>query len=403
MKVEFGNLNKKLLLLLIFPIFFQISNLILPREVSALYYYFTSVLGYLLAGIFYLIILYKSRNYKKEASSRTTIGRYSILNPLYLENQSVIKQRKIKKLYSIFLLSLINMVPIILENNVLTLELYKKFTNSLGVLIIILFYMFFSKIILNLKIYKHQIISLFFISVCSIISILIDIYFEIDLKPEIFSDCVLTLLCFIVLNGFYSLYSVLIKKHFETHLNSPYNLMFFVGLFSFILIIPLNLFVYFYNEAGKILGKDVINQIIDLYEKYNIKFIFLFIFDIISKFICLVGIIHTIYYFTPCHYIISFIFSQFLFKISEWIRGNSKNEEKDEWYFVLIYVLLYGIIIFSSLIYNEIIIIHLWSMEENTFKYISFRQRLESEDSLLDDENLEGRNTVLSYESIGED
>ena len=55
-------------------------------------------------------------------------------------------------------------------------------------------------------------------------------------------------------------------------------------------------------------------------------------------------------------------------------------------------------------LHNEIIIIHLWSLEENTFKYISFRQKLEFED-LLDsyEGNLSKQNSISSDTSLDED
>ena len=60
----------------------------------------------------------------------------------------------------------------------------------------------------------------------------------------------------------------------------------------------------------------------------------------------------------------------------------------------MIYIFSYIIIFFSGLIYNEVIIINLWSMEVNTFKYTSFREKLEIENSLnYDEDDLNVRDT----------
>ena len=401
MRVEFGFLSYKLLILLLFPIFNQIDKFVFNIKTSSLYYYFTFSISYLLAGIFYLIILYRSKNHKKLSSLKHPEIKLNAIEEVFLENQNIIKQRKIKKLISIFLLALIYLLPILIQGFVLNVEIDKIFTifaRSFGVLCAILFYAFFSKILLNSKIYRHQIISLCIIFFCSLIFLLISIYYEIYQKSTIFSYWVLTFFCFIVIYGFYALYNVLVKRHFETHLNHPYHLMFYVGLFSLILIIPLDLFVHFYDKEGIILEKDIINQIKDLYKKYNLKFICLFIFDITCKFITFLGIILTLYYFTPCHFIISFTFSEFLHKFIDWIIERINNNNKNnEWFLTLVYFFLYVIIIFSILIYNEIIIIHLWSMEKNTFKYISFRQKLEFENSIInEDERITERSTTLS-------
>ena len=174
---------------------------------------------------------------------------------------------------------------------------------------------------------------------------------------------------------FYTLYDTLVKKHFEIYSTDPYHLMFLVGLFNFILIAPLDLLVYFFDENGEIIGLDIIYQIKFLYKS---TFFLPLILEIISAFLWIGGIILTLYYFTPCHFIISLTFAQFLSQCIGWI----KNKENNEWYSILINVFLYVIIFFSSLIYNEVIVIHLWSIEKFTDEYITSRGRNETISSL---------------------
>ena len=194
----------------------------------------------------------------------------------------------------------------------------------------------------------------------------------------------------------YAFFDVLAKIHFKNHSNNPYHLMFFVRLFSFLLIIPLDLFVYFYNDKSKF-GLDIISQTIDL---FSLSFVLKFIFDIIVEFICLLSIILTIYYFTPSHFIICQVLSKFLSKCIGWITQNNQDKN-DEWYLILIYVFLYGIIIFASLIYNEVIIINLCSMEKDTFKYISIRGRFECNNlKIYDEEDIVRSNTTISTLSL---
>ena len=397
MKVEFGILSYKLLLLLLYPIIYQIRKYVLNKETSPLYEFFMSSISYLLAGFVYLLILYRTRKLKKLSFTiENSQNKLTAINQIYLENKDIIEQRKIKKIISIFFLSLINMIPMIAETLDLNIKLYEILAQSLGISSGFLFYILFSKILLKSKIYKHQLISLFIISFCSLIFLFIDIYTHVFKKFfDIISLVVILLYCILVF-GFYALYNVLVKKHFEFYSTNPYYLMFFVGLFSLILIIPLELFVVFYKKKS-FLGLDIIKQIKDLSLEGLSTFILKFIFDIISKFIWLVGLILILYYFTPCHFIISLTFLQFSSKCIIWI-----SDKNNEWYFILIYIFLYDIVIFSSLIYNEIIIIHLWSMEKNTFKYISLRQKLELENSINNyEENLtrqDTNSTILSFD-----
>ena len=394
MKIEFGFLNYKLLILLLFPIFYQIRRFVLKNETTQpLYGYLKRSISYSLSVIFYLLVIYRSRNHQILSTSINPEGRISAIDEINLENERNKKQRKIKKLTSVFLLSIINMIPMLAETFALNQEFYKLFHESFGILFAFLFYSFFSAIFLHSKIYKHQFISLFIISFCSLIFLFINIYTKRNEINIGFFDLIKTLLCFILIFGFYALYNVLVKNHFEIHLNNPYHLMLFIGLFSLILTIPLDLFVYFYDEKSEIFIY-IINKIKSLSLSDSLLFFLKFIFDIISGFIELWGIILTLYYFTPCHYITSLIIMQILSKFISWISGG------DGWFLIFIYNLLYGIIIFSSLVYNEIIIIHLWSMEKNTFKYISLRQKLEFEDSLNNyEENLTRLNPFINEES----
>ena len=385
MIIEFGALNYKLLLPLLNPILHQIRKLYLDTETSMpLYDYFLNIISYLLSGIVYLIILYRSKSHNKQPTSKNPASKPTAIDEIYLENKNIIMQRKVKKFISIFLLSLINMIPMIskilislyLKNH----QSYKPFTESFGVMSAIIFFPLFSKVCLSSHIYRHQIISLILISFCSLIFLFIEIY-----QNNVFFNLIPPLIYFIIYYGFYALYDSLLKKHFEMHLNDPYQLMFFVGLFSFILLIPLDLLSFFIygNNENEIYGLDIINSSIILINKHKLLSILLFLFDLVTGFFWLGGVILTIYYFTPCHLIISITFSQFLSRLAEWMELSKnlmyKKDIGDKWYMAFIYIFLYCIINFSSLLYNEVIIIRFCSLEKNTSKYISLRERLESE------------------------
>ena len=92
------------------------------------------------------------------------------------------------------------------------------------------------------------------------------------------------------------------------------------------------------------------------------------------------GIILTIYFFTPCHFIISESISQI---ISTFIGQNLKELSTTRQVFIYI---LFFIIFLGSLIYNEIFIINICSLSKNTQKYIIKRQKEETDD-IIDDIN----------------
>ena len=99
------------------------------------------------------------------------------------------------------------------------------------------------------------------------------------------------------------------------------------------------------------------------------------------------GIQLTIYYFTPCHFIISESISQI---ISTFV--NDTDSEYSVYEKVIIHS-LFIIILFATLIYNEVIIIKICSLNYNTKKYIRLRQMNELEDLI----------TLKTFNSIAEE
>ena len=390
MVIEFGILSYKLLIPLLFPIFNQVRKYILYEDVSSLYRAFTSSIGYSLAGPIYLFVLYRSRKVERLSTSENPL----VINQIYLQNQETIKQHKIKKLISAFWLSLINMIPVY-SAVFLKKIIDKSFSKSAGVLSTVLFLVIFSNCFLDSKILKHHIISLSAIIFCFLIFLIIDII-KISEKSNYIFLIGSNLLYYIIVYGLYSLYDVFVKQHFKVHSNNPYHLMFFVGLFSLILIIPLDLFVFFYDDEN-LFGLDIIKQTINL---FSLSFCFRFLLNIILEFLCLWMIFLTLYYFTPCHFIICKSLSEFLSNCIEFFDNNTEND----WNIILIYVFFYVIIIFSSLVYNELIIINICGLEKNTFKYISIRQKDEYEkaQNSYEEKNLNKRDSTSSVSSTSE-
>ena len=392
MFIEFGILSYKLLVTLLYPIFYQIRTFIIHKETTPLYNSFMSFMSYFSAGIVYLFVKYRSRDIKKLSSTienNRNPERTISVNQIYLEKEDIRKHRKIKKILRIFLLSLINIIPMLIEFYSLS-DLYTILSESIGVLSAISFYFLFSRIFFKTKIYKHQLISLFTISFCLIFFLVLDII-EINKKPFNINRFIMSLLHYIIVFGLYSLYDALVKKHFEAHSTVPYHLMFFVGLFSLILIILIDVISYHFGNEG---------IIIQIKKFYRPTFFIWFLFDVVCGFLWLGGIMLTLYYFTPFHFIISEIFSQLFTKCIKWI----KKEQNDSLYLIITYIIIYIIIIFSSLIYYEIIIIKLCSMEVNTFKYISSRQRNESQNlEIAYEENLTDNSETPIFQLYDED
>ena len=153
-------------------------------------------------------------------------------------------------------------------------------------------------------------------------------------------------------------------------MDSPYHFMFFIGLISLCILIPYELFtIIFFGEDTNFNG--ILYQMKNNLKSYSFLYLLLLLADLLCSFFWIAGI-HLIFYFLqPCHFIISESLSQI---ISTFIAGHIQNYSIGNK--ISIYI-LYIIIVVSSLIYNEVIIINIGNLSTNTKKKIISRELLE--------------------------
>ena len=378
MFIEFGILNLKLLIILIYPIGLS-AQYYIDFFYSTLYLRFLVYLSFLPAGLIYLIVLLRSKR-KNKTEILVNAEKGSAVSQLDHLQKKEAKKKKIKEKISIFFLSLLFFLP-----NLLQMLFFHKFpeiilldSQKLYGVVMFCFFMIFSKLILHEKIYKHRVISIIVICICYTIIIIREFY-EIEIKSFL-----ILLINNVLASGIDALFCVLVKKHFNTYLMDPYLFMFYLGLFSLLILTPFEIIYYlFFGGNSEILGEGVISQIKSNSEDFlknfrsSLLLILLFSFTYGSQ-------ILTIYHFTPCHFIISSIIFLIVFPII--------GDEAD---FVginkIVFIIAFIIILIFSLVYNEIIIIKLCSLEKYTAKYISIREKNEYENSdqiCNDDESL---------------
>ena len=268
-------------------------------------------------------------------------------------------------------------------------------SSSVSLFFYIFFYIFLSIIILGERLYTHQILS----SIVIVISIfIITILFLI--KDELSNKIFINIIMIIVVTCLFALYNVLEKKYYNIYMDSPYHLMFVIGAYALTLIIIYEIItVIFFGFDCKFNG--VFYQFEKNCQKYKGIYFLLFIADVLSAFIWIGGIQLTVYFFTPCHFIISESISQIISTfINNTIKGFPIYEK------IIVY-LFFIIIMISTFIYNEVIIIKVFSLNKNTKRYINLRQlndtenllKLKTIDSNFDDDNLnkdEQRDSVHS-------
>ena len=402
MRIECGIINYKLIIPFMYPIFFQIRRKIHENEEKPMLEFFTNYLGYLFSGLIYLIIKYRMKkkkvildkdineneieeivvelndvllpnedentiiskgSFKKVKSLKKKNNTDNNQNELEKEKIKKIQKKKLKRKYLyILILAIIYLIPMILD----AYNQYDFKTSSpVSLFFSIISYVILSRLILGMKIYSHQIFALIIILVSNIAIILLAF---IGRKNEHIFLGLLFIFAIVIL---YCLYNNLVKRYFNVYMGSPYYFMFIIGAMSICLIFPYEIITVL------AFGKNTeFNGIFYQMEK-NFKntklYPLIFIADILTAFLWITGIILTIYFFTPCHFIISESISQIL---SAFISKNL--DELSITKRVFIYILFF-VIFLGSLIYNEIFIINIGSLSINTQKHIIRRQKEETE------------------------
>ena len=133
----------------------------------------------------------------------------------------------------------------------------------------------------------------------------------------------------------------------------------------------------------------------------TIKYVFLFIVELIFFFISTLGIFWTIYYFTPFHLIICEFISELLdyyirligIKINKYDKTNNYGFLYED-INVIIFSVVFFINLICSLIFNEIIILKLCNLEYYTKKYIKDRAKIDVSSLFMKDDLIDIKNEL---------
>jgi hypothetical protein len=339
----------------------------------------------------------------KELVNVVTEKQFRLVSTIkFSENQLNLEKKKIDKINSkkqyIYVLSLvlIYLFPMFLDSYTLVNNFDIGTSSSISLFVSIFSNIILSKIILGEKIYSHQI----FASMIILISILIVIILFLIKAIHIESNIGVNIALITFISSFYSLFNIMEKRYYNKFVDSPYHLMYVIGLFATILILVYEIFTVIIVGIDSNLN-GIFYQFYKNCERFQYLYILIFISDILTAFIWLWGIQLTVYFFTPCHFIISESISQIISTIIKKAIKDFPFIEK-----VIIYF-LFCLIILATLIYNEVIIINVCHLNKDTKKLILIRQLSETEDilklrimdSVLDDNDNDNDNIMNKFPS----
>lgn len=413
-----GNLSLKLIAPFLIPLFYLVRHYFLKsfdnsflndkqeNKKSCLMHTFMINIGYLFAGLFVYIENQKTKSKsiidkdEKLFQSFSDTGRRNEENPNNDLSQGYISQfdlqrtelkrdRKKKLTIYFLLLGVFNYFNWQIYD-ILNMQKFTSYESyyfySLSVSFFFLVTAVASKLILKIRIYKHQTYSMALSFLLSL-SIFFILLFKDQERDKNYSQIFLALLIFIPVRSLRFIVYVIGKKFMINLYISHSQIIFFNGIIGIIGNLLLSLLTYmikfernfidhkkddyFMNEEN---GKYRLINIFDVFANFSSNSIVYFIPSIIFWFLENYCIWLTISLLSPCHYI---IYANIIMIVFSFCDGEGLFFLSGYGNFIYYIIFAFLGVIFSSLVFNEIIIIKLCGLDKNTSLEIYKRASLD--------------------------
>ena len=349
--IRFGKIDKNLIPILIGCIFCFLNRLL--NQYKDTYLFKNIILTNIFisfSDLFMIVpyIIYKIRSKKVVHNDNNELNQMDTKFEYIYEENNIEDDIKYKERY-ILLIGIIFFI-----NYIMFVKTFEMKTNTW--IVYILFTSIFYYIIFKAKLFKHHYLSIIIILIIGLIIDLIQGNIQNDFTNNIVS-LILSFIRVILLSFNY----VIIKYTMEKKFVSLYEIGLFNGIINLILFIIFAIFDYFFfhidNYAeyfNNFNGKEVLVIFGLMFSQFGI-YLPLFIIDKNNS---------------PCHIFIIFIFGQLAYYIN--LQEN-----------LVIVIICLIIILFFSLIFNEIIEINFCGLSHNTKKNIITRAETEVDESII--------------------
>ena len=310
-------------------------------------------------------IIFKLRTKHNNNSDSKSVNRYSNLKFIYTDEEKKIA----KGIWKYILFSAV----IFTINQLLYVVTLKVETNTstLDIVFTSMFYYF----ILKVKLYKHHYLSMILIMITGT---------SVDLSLNNLQNDMRTQLGLfflrIVRESMYSLSSVIDKYIMEKKFISEYVILLADGIFNLVLFLIFTIFDYNYFH---------IDNYIEYFNKFNFIELLIVLGEMITQFFLNLFLLVTNKVNTPCHCFIAFVFGHIAYYVDF-------SEEST----IVICGLI--IILFLSLIFNEIIELNFLGLSYNTKRNIMLRAEKEKKhnDIMSDSDTLVDLSLSLNDNSL---
>ena len=221
---------------------------------------------------------------------------------------------------------------------------------------------------LHTKIYRHHKLALLIDLVCLLILAIIDFIKIFEIKEGISISLIYLLIR--ILNGIlYSIDDVVAKIIFLYKYYSTYALLVSKSVIDFVYLIIFSFpFIFIKLEDSNREKKNVFLMIIDVFN--DKKYILIFIIYMIISFFYNNLYLKIIDVFSPNQLIISKILENFGVFIIDLIVNGTDSEEN-----VVIRFIMFILLILSSIIYNEYLVINICGLSKNTQLFLDYKEK----------------------------
>jgi hypothetical protein len=183
---------------------------------------------------------------------------------------------------------------------------------------------------------------------------------------------------FFLVQILFCLSNVLGKKYLNIYIEDIFLLLFKMGVIGWMpLLIYDSIFHIF--SSNDTFYHGIIPFFINLFREIDQlpKKIFLIFLDLLCSFLQEICLWITVYYFTPCHLFISQVFGEFTDTTLKMFINFDQNPKQYHIIQKITFYILYPIVIFSVLIFNEVILLNFCGLSKNTKYQLNIRQKID--------------------------
>ena len=358
---------------------------LLPKNkkfIKEFYELFLNLFGDYLSLIPYLIIKIRSKGNKHDFDKENQDAIQYIYTDV--EKKLKLKGSTIKKIFIYTFGDFLAQVSFLIFYTILSEEnIEEKFVNFNSTLIINVIAMFLlSHLVLHTNFHRHHYFTLLLNIICLIVLIIIDIYEMVKNSKQIGYQIInIAISIFRII--LYTIVDVLIKVLFLYNYFSSFSILLIKSIcLSFYLIIFLIPFIFIQLKDPEGEKATIFTMLLRNFDD-KINILYAILYSAIS-FIFNITLYKIIEEFSPNHFVIARFYENFATIITNIILNGVDSEK-----YLALRIIMYVILTFASLIFNEFIVINICGLSKDTQLFLNYEA--EKELSMIDKDNLNYR------------